>query len=198
MKERFDEHAKDVPYQVGDVVWIYIPAVQQGLSRKLMRFWSGPYLLVEQTGPVNFRVRNLENNKLLTAPIHVNRMKFAYDRYVRPNNDTAPTDSEQRDPIPGLVLDDCPEDSFAPLLATQESDKNKVPIIPGLPLIQDDTQEYVIERIVRGRYRNGRLEYLIIWRDCPNSGNTWEPETNLNAAALESLKANPVKITGKL
>lgn len=198
MKERFDERATEVPYQVGDTVWIYIPALQQGLSRKLMKFWSGPYVLVEQTGPVNFRVRNLENNKLIKAPIHVNRMKFAYDRYIRPNNDTAPTDLEQRNPIPGLVPDDCPEDSFVPLLATQESDKRKIPVIPGLPPVQDNNTEYVIERIIRGRYKNGRLEYLIKWRDFLKSRNTWEPETNLNAAALESLKSNPVKITGKL
>ena len=41
-----------------------------------VNFWSGPYLLIEQTGQVNFRVRNLETNKLVTSPIHVNRMKF--------------------------------------------------------------------------------------------------------------------------
>lgn len=198
MKERYDDRTKEISYQVGDVVWIYIPAVQPGLSRKLMKFWSGPYLLVERTGLVNFRVRNLENNKLVSAPIHVNRMKFAYDRYVRPSNDTAPIDLEQRDPIPGLLPDDCPEDSFVSLRATQEAEKNKMPIILGLPLIQDDPEQYVIERIIRGRYRNGRLEYLMKWRDFPNSRNTWEPETNLNAAALESLKSNPVKITGKL
>ena len=125
-------------------------------------------------------------------------MKFAYDRYVRPSNDIFPNDAEQRDQIPGLVASDCPEDSFAPLLATQESDRNTVPLIPGLPPVQDDTQEYVIERVIRGRYRKGRLEYLVKWRDFPNSQNTWEPVTNLNAAALESLETNPVKITGKM
>ena len=102
-----------------------------------------------------------------------------------------------RDQIPGLVEDDCPEDSFAPLLATQESDRNTVPLIPGLPPVQDDTREYVVERIIRGRYRKGRLEYLIKWWDFPNSQNTWEPATNLNAAALESLQNNPVKISVK-
>ena len=71
MKERFYEKAQEMPYQVGDTVWIYIPAFQQGLSRKLMKFWAGPYLLVEQTSPVNFRVRNLENNKLVSSPVHV-------------------------------------------------------------------------------------------------------------------------------
>ena len=198
MKERFDDRAQDVPYQVGDSVWIYIPALQQGLSRKLSKFWAGPFLLVEQTGPVNFKVRNLENNKLVTSTVHVNRMKFAYNRFVRPSNDTPPVDPENRDPIPGLVLDDCPDDIFEQLLATHESDKNQIPIIPGLPPIQDETPEYVIERILRGRFKNKRLEYLIKWQGFPNSRNTWEPETNLNAAALESLKANPVKITGKM
>ena len=83
---------------------------------------------------------------MLAAPVHFNRMKFAYDRYVRPSNDIFPNDSEQRDQIPGIVEDDCPEDSFAPLLATQESDRNTVPLIPGLPPAQDDTREYVVER----------------------------------------------------
>ena len=93
-----------------------------------------------------------------------------------------------------MTADHCPEDYFVPrtLLATQESDRNTVPLIPGLPPVQDDTQEYVIERIIRGRYRNGRLEYLIKWRYIPNLQNTWEPATNLNAAALESLQTNPV------
>ena len=198
MKERYDDRAQNVPYQVGDSVWIYIPALQQGCSRKLSKFWAGPYLLVEQTSPVNFKVRNLENNKLVKSTVHVNRMKFAYDRFVRPSNDTAPVDPVHRDPIPGLVHDDCPEDVFDQLLATHESDQIQVPIVPGLPPIQNDTHEYVIERIIRGRFRNKRLEYLIKWQNFPNSRNTWEPETNLNAAALESLKANPVKITGKM
>ena len=46
MKERYDERASEVPFQVGDSVWIYIPAVQPGLSRKLMKFWYVPRLCV--------------------------------------------------------------------------------------------------------------------------------------------------------
>ena len=98
-----------------------------------------------------------------------------------------------RDQIPGLVGDDCPEDSFAPLLATHESDRNTVSLIPGLPPAQDDTREYVVEHIIRGRYRKGRLGYLIKWRDFPNLRNTTKPVTYLNASAFESLQNNPVK-----
>ena len=56
---------RDVSYEVGDVVWVYIPKLQPGLSRKLMKFWSGPYLLVSQTGPVNFRVRNFGKQQIV-------------------------------------------------------------------------------------------------------------------------------------
>ena len=197
MKDRYDEHTSDVQFQVGDTIWLYIPATQPGLSKKLMKFWSGPYLLVEQTGPVNFRVRNLTNNKLMSAPVHVNRMKFAYDRYARPENHVMPKDFVQRDPLEGVVDADCPEDSFAPLMASQELDKH-TSFIPGLPLTPVTTSsEYEVEKILRGRYRDNKLQYLIKWRDFPSSRNTWEPADNLNPAALDFLKSNPVKISGK-
>ena len=185
---------------MGDTVWLYIPVTQPGLSKKLMKFWSGPYLLVEQTGPVNFRVRNLANNKLLSTPVHVNRMKFAYDRYVRPGNHVMPRDFVQRDPLEKVVDDDCPDDSFVPLMASQESDRDNTPVILGLPQSPAATKprEYLVEKILRGRYRNNRLQYLIKWRDFPSSRNTWEPAENLNQAALDFLKDNPVKISGKI
>ena len=200
MKQRYDEHASDVQYQVGDTVWLYIPVTQPGLSKKLMKFWSGPYLLVEQTGPVNFRVRNLANNKLLSTPVHVNRMKFAYDRYVRPGNHVMPRDFVQSDPLEKVVDDDCPDDSFVPLMASQESDRDNTPVILGLPQSPAATKprEYLVEKNLHGRYRNNRLQYLIKWRDFPSSRNTWEPAENLNQATLDFLKDNPVKISGKI
>jgi hypothetical protein len=125
-------------------------------------------------------------------------MKYAYDRTIRPNSNIPPVDPDQTTEIPGLVMGDCPEDSFMPLLATQEAERTRNPIIPGLPLIQDPVKEYEIERIIRGRYRNDRLEYLVKWKGYPNSRNTWEPLANLNKATLEYLERNPVKISGKM
>ena len=43
MKERYDENTKEIEYQVGDLVWIYFPVSQKGLSKKLMKLWAGPY-----------------------------------------------------------------------------------------------------------------------------------------------------------
>ena len=109
-----------------------------------------------------------------------------------------PKTKTMRNEIPGLMSDDCPEDSFEPLLASQENQRTITPIIPGLPAIQETAVEYEVEKILRGRYKNKRLEYLVKWKDFPHSRNTWEPECNLNAAALNFLKENPVKISGKM
>ena len=74
-------------------------------------------------------------------------MKYAYDRYARPNNDSIPTDPllhvwsvvAERS---SLQQESCKK---------QESCKNvpsEIHIVPGLPLVQDQSKEYVIERII--------------------------------------------------
>ena len=62
-----------------------------------------------------------------------------------------------------------------------------IPILPGLPATQNPAPEYVIEKILKGQYRNRRLQYLVKWKIFPHFRNTWEPECNLNAAALNFL-----------
>ncbi|XP_070535019.1 uncharacterized protein [Ptychodera flava] len=56
---------------------------------------------------------------------------------------------------------------------------------------------YEVEKVVRGRYRNGKLQYLVKWKDYSHKHNTWEDENNLNDAAREYLREHPVKVTGK-
>ncbi len=53
MKQRYDENTKDVQYQVGDTVWLYIPATRLGYQRNSRSSGQDHYLLVEQTVPVN-------------------------------------------------------------------------------------------------------------------------------------------------
>ena len=69
-------------------------------------------------------------------------MKYAYDRYARPNNDSIPTDTLLHNLNPNLSEDDCPEDIFS-LRSKQESCKNvpsEIHIVPGLPLVQDQSK----------------------------------------------------------
>jgi histone-lysine N-methyltransferase SUV39H len=46
--------------------------------------------------------------------------------------------------------------------------------------LEGDEPEYEVERIVDHRkVQNGRIHYLVKWKDWPKESNTWEPEENL-------------------
>ena len=75
MKERYDLKAVPAQYQIGQRVWVFTPKTHRGLSKKLLHHWHGPYHIVKQLSLVNFQLRN-SANRLVSAPVHVNRMKW--------------------------------------------------------------------------------------------------------------------------
>lgn len=74
-KRRFDTRARAVPFRVGDRVYLECVQVKAGLARKLTPKWKGPYRIVEQLSPVNFRIREIAGAS--TAVVHANRLKQA-------------------------------------------------------------------------------------------------------------------------
>ena len=110
MKERYDLKAAPAQYQIGQRVWVFTPKTRKGLSKKLLHHWHGPYCIVKQLSPVNFQLRN-SVNRLVAAPVHVNRMKLYYDAKDRPIEPPAVlTDNDDF----SLTEDELPVDSFAP------------------------------------------------------------------------------------
>jgi len=63
-------------------------------------------------------------------------------------------------------------------------------------------EEYVVEKLLDKRIRNGFVEYLISWQGYGPDENTWEPKKNLDCPALikafeDSLKARKGSKGGK-
>ena len=79
MKSQYDKNAKEPNFEIGDSVWVYTPQLKKGLSKKLLHFWHGPYRIVQKLSPVNYQLFTQEN-KPISAVVHVNRMKPYYDR----------------------------------------------------------------------------------------------------------------------
>lgn len=54
------KHSKDsrgAEFKNGDWVWLYVPAVKQGRTKKLSSLWRGPYTILDKTSPVNYCIQ---------------------------------------------------------------------------------------------------------------------------------------------
>ncbi|XP_013384181.1 chromobox protein homolog 1-like isoform X1 [Lingula anatina] len=66
--------------------------------------------------------------------------------------------------------------------AMGKKDKKEDPPTPEVE--EEEEEEYEVERVVDVRVRGGQREYLIKWKNYPDSENTWEPENNLDCPDL--------------
>ena len=82
-KARYDQTAANPKFEIGQRVWVFTPKTKKGLSRKLFHNWHGPFRIVKKLSPVNFQLKNAAN-RLVSTPVHVNRLKPFYDQNDRP------------------------------------------------------------------------------------------------------------------
>jgi hypothetical protein len=70
-----------VSYSPGEYVWVSFPFRQPGLAEKLLQRYFGPYVVLRQTGPVNFEVSRLPlTDSSSREVVHVARLKPFYER----------------------------------------------------------------------------------------------------------------------
>ncbi|EFA00130.1 Transposon Tf2-6 polyprotein-like Protein [Tribolium castaneum] len=73
--ERANQKRKFREFQIGDRVYLYTPAIKGNkLASKFYPKWSGPYRIVTQTGPVNFKIKEIGTTKELL--VHTDRLKL--------------------------------------------------------------------------------------------------------------------------
>jgi hypothetical protein len=84
-KVRYDAIAKEPTFRIGDLVLLYVPHVKPGKSRKFLHPYRGPYQILQQVSPVNYRIRELTGNRRITLVVHANRLKLYFPPPIPPH-----------------------------------------------------------------------------------------------------------------
>ncbi len=98
-KELSDRTSAGCELKVGDRVWLYVPAVKVGRSRKLASLWRGPYTIVGKTSSVNYRIQLIGATAVLI--VHRNRLKICHGE---PGGRAAPKSSTSHSSKPTATL----------------------------------------------------------------------------------------------
>jgi len=72
-KKRYDLCVHKKVFAPGEWVWYFHPRRRVGLSPKWQKWYTGPFLIVKQLGPVNYQLQRSKRSVPFTA--HVDKLK---------------------------------------------------------------------------------------------------------------------------
>ena len=72
-KQVKDQTLSGEAFQVGDRVWLFVPAIKKGQTKKFASLWRGPYTIIDKVGPVNYHVQLIGGTQ--KRIVHRNRLK---------------------------------------------------------------------------------------------------------------------------
>ena len=74
-KQRYDKQRPYTPFMVGDQVWLHVPVVKPGRTKKFTSQWRGPYTVMDRVNTANYRIR-LIGSPAKDTVVHHNRLKL--------------------------------------------------------------------------------------------------------------------------
>jgi ribonuclease HI len=150
-------------FEVGEAVWLYVPRVKPGLSKKLAHVWHGPFRILEKDGDLRVKLKTEGTPYRFEPWVHVSRLKPRVHSEDRPIESPEPVPEE-------LDFDEAllPEDSWEPDEQNGEFEVEELHDVRWMPS--------------RTRSARRRKEYLVKWRGYDEP--SWEPVERLNCGRL--------------
>ena len=168
-EHNYNKYAKELSYQPGEKVWLWVPSKAEGLTKKLTHGWRGPYVIenVKDTHCVLIT----EEAERIHKVVHMNRLRLCYDAKRKP---------ESKKP---MFLKDGDDDLREEDLPNSPREVEEDDIDIDIEL---DADEFEVDFIVRDRKfkdkRSGKqsTQYLIRWKGYDSSEDTWVNEEDLS------------------
>ena len=145
-KKLYDLKASPSRYKRGDFVWLYTPQKKKGISPKLQKFWSGPYLIVHKLSDTLYRIQ--KSVRTIPKIVHFNRLKRYHGKVLvswvpgaDPGIEILTQDAEEGTATvprpPDLDTDSENED----VISQDSETESEQPIMPDLQMAVDSNCE---------------------------------------------------------
>ena len=126
--EMYNEKVHGKPHDVGSLVWLLNPQVPRGKSKKMHKWWTGPYRVVKRISDVTYRVQHTSNRAKRMVG-HFDRLKQCHPRTRFEGNTSPPTQESSN------LTDSTPSNSW-----------NSVPFGCSLQVVEEAEDTHVPEQ----------------------------------------------------
>jgi hypothetical protein len=156
--------------------------VPKDLSSKMYEKWTGPYIIHEVCPNYTYKLREVENFKILHSVYNASGLKIFKER----QNVELPI-------VPPAIQPPGPN-------AVQNNTQPVIPNQPSAVLPPDNANDklankfFDFDKILKTRKARGKREFYIRWLD---GSKSWEPKENLSQRTLEEYYRTHTKTTGR-
>ncbi|KAJ8973650.1 hypothetical protein NQ317_002924 [Molorchus minor] len=92
---QYNKKTKEKEFAIGDLVYLRDMAAKIGISKKLAKYWKGPYRVIKKIGPVTYKIQKVGTRE--EQVVHVNRLKPYYGSKYSENEEEQVSDESEEE-----------------------------------------------------------------------------------------------------
>ena len=63
IKTTYDKQVHGDPFEENQLIWLHLPVIPQGHSKKLHHPWTGPYRIIKRLSESDYKIKNVDGNR---------------------------------------------------------------------------------------------------------------------------------------